>query len=103
MFRRGISVGGNSIGKADGCEKAPQTPAAVEGLRSKLHARQQGFCAYFASSGGMFERAWGECLFGGVGEGGSRGDRSFVFYAAPAVGRADRFGNWPSGARTPDS
>lgn len=71
MYGPGISVGGNSIGNADGGGKAPQTPAAVEGLDSdELHPRKQGFCGYFAGSGGMFERAWGECLFGGVAEGG---------------------------------
>jgi hypothetical protein len=69
MYRRGISVGGNSIKNADSGGKAPQTPAAFEGLNRKLHSRQQGFCGYFAGSDGMFERAWGECLFGGVGVG----------------------------------
>ncbi len=70
MYGPGISVGGNSIGKGDGGGKARQTPAAVEGLESgELQPRQQGFCSYFAGSGGMFERVWGECLFGGVGEG----------------------------------
>ncbi|MEG4417968.1 hypothetical protein QUA70_05075 [Microcoleus sp. LAD1_D5] len=38
-------------------------------MDSEVQPGQQGFCGYFAGSGGMFERACGECLFGVVGEG----------------------------------
>ena len=49
--------------------KHGKRPLRLKDYDRELHPRQQGFGGYFAGSSGMFERACGECLFGGVGEG----------------------------------
>ncbi|WP_333168623.1 MULTISPECIES: hypothetical protein [unclassified Microcoleus] len=52
-------------------EKHRKRPLGVKDwiIIIELQPGEQGFCGYFAGSGGMFERVCGECLFGVVGKG----------------------------------